>query len=120
MKSMKFENITDLIQVFANEYSLPGNKVLCLGLFDHEIKRIFEFIGSHIIFVKDTPNDLCDIISDYHDLPFEERSFDLILNFTEYTNLFKFIKESGHILTSGEILNGVDYYYHRGNIFTVI
>ena len=43
---MKFENLLDLVQVFANEYSIPGNTVLILGLHSVEIKRIFEFIDS--------------------------------------------------------------------------
>jgi hypothetical protein len=117
---MKFEKIIDLIQVFANEWCLPGNKVLVLGLYSPEIKSLFEFIDSDTIFVNNVPSDSFDIIADYTDLPFEENSFDLILNFTEYTDLFKFIKRSGRILTRGEILNGVEYYYHSESIFTVI
>jgi hypothetical protein len=117
---MKFENISDLIQVFANEWCLPGNKVLVLGLYSPGIKRMFEFIDSQVIFVNSTPNESFDIIADYSDLPFEEHSFDLILNFTGKSDLFKFIKRSGRILTLGEILNGTEYYYHTHSIFTVI
>ena len=117
---MKFENITDLIQVFANEYCLPGSKVLVLGICEPVIKRLFEFIDSKVIFVNNSPTDSFDIIADYSDLPFEEHSFDIIINFTEYIDLFKFVKENGRILTSGEILNGVDYYSYFEHIFTVI
>lgn len=117
---MKFENIMDLIQVFANEYCSPGSKVLILGLYTPEIKKMFEFIDSDTIFVNESPSSTFDIISDYSDLPFEEHSFDIILNFTSYTDLFNFVKENGRILTLGEILNGENYYYHRNSVFTVI
>jgi len=117
---MKFEKIIDLVQFFANEWCLPGSKVLVLGLYSPEIKNLFEFIDSDTIFVNNVPSHLFDIIADYTDLPFQEYSFDLILNFTEHPNLFKFIKESGHILTSGEILNGLEYYHCSESIFTVI
>lgn len=117
---MKFEKIIDLIQVFANEWCLPGSKVLVLGLWDPEIKTLFEFIDSDAIFVNESLIGSFDIIADYSDLPFEEHSFDLILNFTDYTNLFKFVKENGRILTKSEILNGIEYYHYSESIFTVI
>ena len=118
---MKFTNLMDLIQVFANEYSIPGNTVLILGLHSVEIKRIFEFIDSFPIFVN-TTNDhgVFDLIVDFSDFPFEEGSFDLILNFTTESKFFHLLKPGGHILMQGEILNGKEYYFINNLTFSVL
>ena len=84
---MKFINLIDFIQFFANEHCLPKNKVLILGLYDPDIKRLFEFIDAIPFFVKDTFEEGIDIIADYTDLPFEEHSFDIIINFTTHLNI---------------------------------
>ena len=115
---MKFNNLIDLIQFFANEYSIVGNKILILGMFEPSIKMIFDFINCETFFVNDVPGVGFDIIADYENLPFEEKSFDIILNFTPFY-FFDFLKENGTILTVGEILNGKDY-YHLDKIFTVL
>ena len=115
----KFNNLIDLVQVFANEYTLPGSTVLCLGFYDPQIETLFKFIDTNVIFVNETPVYGFHIISSYNSLPFENHSFDLILNFTDQFDLFDFIKPSGKILTKGEILNGVEYHYCK-EIFTVI
>ena len=100
---MKFKNLIDVIQVFANEYCLPGNNILILGSSDPKIKEIFNFIDSKVIFNN-----------------FEDQSFDLILNFTLETNIFKWIKNDGRILMKDEILNGLEYYYIDNQSFTVL
>ena len=41
---MKFNNLLDLVQYFANEYTLPGSIVLCLGIYDPQIEKLFKFI----------------------------------------------------------------------------
>jgi hypothetical protein len=117
---MNFKKVIDVIQVFANEYCIPGNIVLIIGLYDPNIKDIFSFIDTTVIFVNNTPDPSFDIISEYHVLPFEEHSFDIILNFTNFVDIFSFIKPGGYILTSGEILNGISYYHIDKAIFTVI
>jgi len=116
---MKFEKLTDLVQVFANEYCLPGNIVLVLGHYDPKIKTIFEFINSDVIFVNNCDDSNFDIICDFSDLCFENFSFDLIINFTDQ-QFFKFLKPDGYILMKGEILNASNYYSLQDEIFTVI
>lgn len=117
---MKFTNLFDLIQVFANEYCTPVNTILILGLYDLKIKNIFEFIDSEPIFVTNSNQSHFDIIAEYSELPFEPKAFDLILNFTNETNFFQFLKTGGHFLTKGEILNGIDYYSVENEIYTVL
>jgi len=113
---MKFESLTDLIQVFANEYSIPGNIVMVIGL-NEQFKEIFDFLQCHSIFVSDTPGG--DLIVDYHDFPFEEKSFELIINFTD-SDILHLLKPNGHALLKGEILNGLDHHSIKNEIFTVI
>ena len=118
---MKFTNLLDLIQVFANEYSTPGNTILILGIYDLKIKKIFEFIDSETIFVTNSKHtgDF-DLTAEYTDLPFEPSSFDLILNFTEYQDFFHLLKNNGHILMQGEILNGTEYHSLDNKMYTVL
>jgi len=128
---MNFTNEIDMIQFFANEYISPGNKVLVLGLCNPEIKQIIEFINAEAFCVSNQPGLHIDIIADYDDLPFEEKSFDTIINFTQITNLnfFNFLKEGGVTLVNENILNAKEYYhssstnlsYHLNqNVFSVI
>lgn len=117
---LNFTNLVDLVQIFANEYSIPGNTVLILGIHDLKIKKLFEFIECETIFISNTPLPDFDIIADYSDLPFEERSFDIILNFTNEIELFNLLKKNGTILTQSEILNGKGYYTLNNVIYTVL
>jgi hypothetical protein len=77
----------------------------------------------------DSFHEECDFCAIYNNLPFEENSFDVIINFTEQLNysqaklvsyLFQFLKENGTFLTKDEILNGIDYYNLNSDIFTVL
>ena len=113
---MKFENLIDLVQVFANEYSIPGNIILIIGI-DPGIKEIFDFLHCVSVFVSDTPGG--DLVVDYHDFPFEEHSFNIIINFTD-SDILHLLKPNGIMLTSGEVLNGLDYYSIKNEIFTVL
>jgi hypothetical protein len=116
---MKFNNLIDIIQFFANEYSVVGNKILILGKYEPGIKKIFDFINCETFFVNNTQSIGIDIVSEYHNLPFEEHSFDIIINFTPFY-FFDFLKENGTILMLDEILNGKDYYYLGDETFTVL
>ena len=81
---MEFEFIEDRIQFFVNEHLVPGNIVLVIG---GTIDRsIFEFLKCEVYFVNDTPVEWCDIVVDYNHLPFEDNSFDLIINFNKKVN----------------------------------
>ena len=109
---MKFENLIDLIQYFANEYCKPNFKVLILG--NTGFKEIFSFINSEVFCVHLTPQPGVDfVVPNYTDLPFERWSFDIVLNFTKSFDLFYLT--NGPILTVGEILNGTDYYHLINN-----
>ena len=114
---MKFENLIDLVQYFANEYCKPKFKVLIIG--NTHFKEIFSFINSEVFCVHLVPQPGVDfVVQNYANLPFERWSFDLVLNFTKSFDLFYLTK--GPILTMGEILNGTDYYYLGNQIYTVL
>jgi len=128
---IKFLNEIDLLQFFSNEYIKPKSKILVLGCtnFFKEIRYIIHFIDSEVFFVNDSFHEECDFCAIYNNLPFEENSFDVIINFTEQLNysqaklvsyLFQFLKENGTFLTKDEILNGIDYYNLNSDIFTVL
>jgi len=118
---MNFNNLQDLFQFFVNEYISPGNKVLILNYYDENLKKMISFIDSDSFFVCDQQSkDHFDLVSDYFDLPFEEKSFDIIINFTDNFNLLKFLKQDGKILTHDEILNGLFYYYIGKKIYTIL
>jgi hypothetical protein len=88
--TLEFENLTDLIQVFSNEWCRPKNNIL---INDHDknydfMKTLFEFINCETFFV-----------TEYPDLPFEEKSFDIIIDFEN--QLSHFLKEDGiHLIKS--------------------
>jgi len=120
MKS--FNLINDLFQFFTNEYISPGNKVLILNYYTNDLKNILSFINCDFFFVNEISLPGFDIISDYNSLPFEEWSFDIIINFNKFEtkyNLLTFLKPGGVLLTKDEILNGLNYYYFN-ETFTVI
>lgn len=116
---MNFTNEIDMIQFFANEYISPGNKVLVLGLCNPEIKSLIKFINAEVFCVSNQPGLNVDIIADYDDLPFEEKSFDIIINFTQVIN-FNFLKENGVTLVNENILNAREYYHSNQNVFSII
>ena len=116
---MNFNNLQDLFQFFVNEYISPGNKVLILNYYDDYLKQMIKFVNAESFFVYNDYLKGVDIIADYYDLPFEEKSFDIIINFTDF-NLLNFLKFNGRILTNDEILNGLFYYYIDNKIFTIL
>jgi hypothetical protein len=114
----RFKRLEDLIKVFANEYCIPGGIVIILGYYSEYIKGLFEFLNCETIFVFDTTGG--DINCDYSDLPFENDSCDLIINFSNESNLFHLLKPNCKMLMKGEILNGIEYYSIGDTTFTVL
>jgi hypothetical protein len=80
---MNFVNVIDQIQFFANEYTKSGDTVLVVGSYNESIKKIFSFIEAESFFVHNQYEPGIDFVYDLNDLPFEERSFDLIVNMTK-------------------------------------
>ena len=104
---MIFNNIIDIFQFFANEYIIPGNKILIINGNEH-----LKYIFSILTFLN------CEIKFDSFGT-FD--TFDVILNFNSNFDInFKTLKKNGILLIKDEILNGNDYYYHSNQIFTVI
>jgi len=96
--NFNFENFIDLIQVFANEYCIPGNNILILGKDlgkDLEnIKNLFNFINCETFFVSDTPGVGIDFVVKGSSLPFQEKTFDIIINLTSF-DVNCYLKENG-------------------------
>jgi hypothetical protein len=85
---MNFEFVEDRIQVFINEHLIPGNIVLVIG---GTIDRsIFDFLKCEVIFVSNLPG--ADIVVDYTHLPFEDKSFDLVINFVDNLDVTRISK----------------------------
>ena len=105
--NFNFGNFVDFIQVFANEYCIPGHNVLILGNCENfvnfkDVKDIFNFINCETFFVSDKPGFGIDfgidfVVKDYSNLPFEEKSFDIILNLTSF-NFNYYLKQNGKLL----------------------
>jgi hypothetical protein len=97
--NFNFVNFVDVIQVFANEYSIPGNNVLILGnvVEINCVKEIFNFINCETYFVCDTYKPGIDFVVQNSILPFEEKSFDIILNLTTF-DINYYLKENGKLL----------------------
>jgi hypothetical protein len=117
---MIFNNLEDLFQFFVNEYIKPGDKVLILNYYNENLKKMIEFIDSEPFFVYNKYLPGIDITCDYCNLPFEQDSFDNIINFTNNYNLFEYLKKDGVILINDEILNEFNYYYLNSNVYTIL
>ena len=95
---MEFLNLTQLIQVFANEYISPKNKVLLIKNGFDDFKFIFNFIGCEMY-----------CINVYQEiLPFEDNFFNVIIdlngnikNFKEIVILKK-VKNSFYTIINGQ------------------
>jgi len=100
--NFNFSNFIDVIQVFANEYCIPGNNILILGK-DlgkelESIKNLFNFINCETFFVCDQYQPGIDFVVQYPSLPFEQGSFDIIINFLSGFDFNCYLKENGIIL----------------------
>ena len=74
---MEFQFIEDNIQVSINEHIKPGDLVLVIGV---NINRdLFEFIKCEVIYICCENSDI--IIKSFDYLPFENKSFDVVINF---------------------------------------
>lgn len=109
---LKFNNLTNLVQVFANEFIEPRNLILLIGeeLYTNEINKIFEFIDTDAIY----------LTYDINDIPYEDHVFDAIISFNYSKELFRIIKNDGVILINEDIINGKEKYQLNNTIFTVI
>ena len=62
---MNYTSIVDLIQVFANEYCVPGSLVLLIGTLkleeNEKVRSIFNFIDSELIVVDSIKGPTIDI-----------------------------------------------------------
>jgi hypothetical protein len=69
VKFVKFLSLTDLIQVFINEYCKPGNKVLIISEQFNGFKNKFNFVNCETYFVtKNSSNKNCDfVVKDFND-----------------------------------------------------
>jgi hypothetical protein len=116
---MKFINLIDLLQVFANEYSLPGDNVLIVcETFVEEIKTLFNFINCETFFVSNKLSRGIDFVVDYNDLPFERNRFDIVINLIDQTNFLNFVKKDGFLLTKSNCCE--IFYQLNATNFTVL
>jgi hypothetical protein len=95
---MEFANIVDLVQIFANEHGFPGDIVLIVGNYP-ELKNIFEFINCESFIIDTFQNGHTDIVIHENCLPFENQTFDLIIELKKLGNLLPLLKPEGNILT---------------------
>ena len=116
---MKFVNLTDLLQVFANEYTSPGDNILIVcENFVEEIKMLFNFINCETFFVSNKLSKGIDFVIVNNDLPFERHSFDIIVDLSNLNNFSNFLKKDGFLLTKS---NCCEIFYELNETnFTVL
>ena len=98
-----FTTIVDLIQVFANEYIKPGDKVLVLFP-EFNFKPIFDFINCESFLVGNEHHAFLDItiLTILNNvLPFDDHLFDIIISFKNL-KVERFLKKDGKCLISSE------------------
>ena len=110
-----------MIQFFANEYCNPNSMVLVIGNFENieYIKDIFTFINSDVIFVDTVRGAFTDIVITNDNLPFENHSFDLIINFND-NDVSDFLKPNGKLLINNEVIGTIGRYTIDDKHFSVI
>jgi hypothetical protein len=114
---MKFTKLNDLLQYFINEYVLPKSKILIVG--EYIDPSIFTFINIDPYYIKDCLDFGIDFVVNYSNLPFENESFDYLINFTDHS--FKeYLKKESTSLVLGTIINALDYYTLEKCVFSVI
>ena len=130
---MNYTSIVDLIQVFANEYCVPGSLVLLIGTLkleeNEKVRSIFNFIDSELIVVDSIKGPTIDIpLNSNGDLPFENHSFDLIikintlsnLHLNNLSNLSIFLKLNGKLLINEEVIGCCELSYIDNQAFSVV
>jgi hypothetical protein len=110
-----------MIQFFANEYCNPKSLVLVIGTFEgiEYIKNLFTFINSDVIFVDTVRGPFTDIVITNDHLPFENHSFDLIINFND-NDVSEFLKPNGKLLINNEVIGSIEHYTIDDKHFSVI
>ncbi len=129
---MNFTNLLDIIQVFANEWCKPQNNILIItkngenGESFDEIKKLFKFINcetfivSEIGVVFDQTNGIDFQVNEINVLPFEEQSFDVVINFNLNFNNYNYLKQGGVIITKEYMLDAKCYYRFNQQLFSVL
>lgn len=93
----KFNDYNTMFQYFVNEYLKPGDRILVLGFYDLELKRMMEFIECEVFFVKENMEPGIDLTSNYKNLPFEDESFDTVINLSGCNFKYEFLKKQGNL-----------------------
>ena len=116
---MEFTSIVDMITLFANEYCKPSSIILLVGNTEvQNIKEIFQFITSEVICIETFNGYGVDIVVK-ETLPFENYSFDLIIDFKELS-LKKYLKPNGKLLMKGVVLDALENYKIGNEVFSVV
>jgi SAM-dependent methyltransferase len=123
---MNFINLVDIVQVFANEYCNPKSLILVIGATKDSffIRNIFKFISSDVIIVDNIKSEEVDIVINNY-FPFEDSSFDLIIKFKNLNNnlneiIFKYLKPNGKILINENVIDCLEKYYIKNEVFSVL
>jgi len=105
---MKFTSIVDLVKYFVYEYSKPGDKALLIGMVSEimEIRRIFYFVENELTIINNVRSDNIDLfVENMEYIPFENESFDFILNLKDNEVNPNLLKHGGVILNVDNTLN---------------
>jgi hypothetical protein len=114
---MEFTKVADIVQLFANEWCLPGNLVL---INSPELKYIFRYINIEpIVIGKNDIGDVVDIVVSGDILPFENHSFDLIVDLNGSINeeqIVLYLKSNGKFLrkvnSGGQFIDHDNFCYY--------
>ena len=111
---IKFNERSVMFQYFINEYMLPKTKVLVIGFYDLELKNMIEFIDSEVFFIKENNEDGIDIVCNYKNVPFEDNSFDIVINLSGINFKYEFLKTGGSLFIN--YLQVQDFYKNYQDI----
>jgi hypothetical protein len=111
---MKFTHLKDLIQYFANEYIKPGDSILIVENSSKDISDILSFIHAEPYFVSKNKSEYTDFVVNEYILPFEEHSFDIILDFSN-ENLKEYLKYGGVLFKKGKSDILYNYFVESGD-----
>jgi hypothetical protein len=111
---IKFNERSVMFQYFINEYMLPKTKVLVIGFYDIELQNMIQFIDSEVFFIKETSEYGIDIVCNYKNVPFEDNSFDIVINLSGINFKYEFLKTGGSLFIN--YLQVQDFYKNYTDI----